>query len=291
MRACKPRLLFSPFDQGIDYGGPINLVAENLGLPTYTLVHGAFGTYSAQGFTSLNAHYVFVWGDMQRDLFRQAGVDEDRIIVAGCQRLGLSELPSPDEARESVRCLGLEVNGPIILVGFTVIPEKDRKTWVHAVSSLHEKLPGASFLCRLHPSQNKQNYSSILQENSRLKIIESSEISLGDCMVAADLVIAHTSTIGFDALFYKKLLAVYDPYPTKFVDITYDIVEYGAALYAQEPFDMAEQINQIFHDKSKSIELHERANEFLKYYLTAQGDEAADNVARHLSKYLNNKCC
>ena len=100
---CKPRVWFSVWDQGTDYGGSISLLANQLNIQTFTCVHGAFGRYSAHGFTNLNAKYVFAWGNIQRDLFLEAGIEEDRIIVTGCQRLGLDKYHSHDNSFEAVQ--------------------------------------------------------------------------------------------------------------------------------------------------------------------------------------------
>ena len=81
----RPDAVLVEYDRGA-FAAPIVAAARSLGIPTATMVHGSVHPH---GYTPLLADVAFCWGEAQARQLEQAGASPDRLIVTGCQRVGL----------------------------------------------------------------------------------------------------------------------------------------------------------------------------------------------------------
>lgn len=283
-RALAPRSFLTLWDHG-PFGAPLCASLRALGVPTHTVVHGAVGRQSMMDFTPLNADRVLVWGEVQRRLFVDAGVAPSRIVVVGCQRLRMAhetELHGGERAA-LLRRFGLQASGPVVVVGFTVLDANRRLAWACAVREMHDALPEAVLLCRLHPSEKPASYAHLLVQGPRLAVIGGDALALEATLALADAVVVDSSTLGFDAVVHRRVVAVFDPYPTpKAQGVMPEVVAAGAALYARSPAELAQALRSVWGDAAAGAALRVRGDMFVRKYVAAFGDEAAQRVAREL---------
>jgi hypothetical protein len=232
-------------------------------------------------FTPLVARKVLVWGDVQRGLFRASGVPDESIHAVGCQRLPEERPCAREDRREKLALLGLAGEGPMVLVGMTVLRTTQREAWLTALGSLISAMPGTRFLIRLHPSNRRQQFPGLYAGETGVRVIESGELSLEESIALADMVLVDTSTLGFDALCFGRPVAVLFPYPfCRAEDVLHEAVDRGAALYAEDPLEMASLITSFWKDAAERLMQAEKARRFVESYVASRGDASARLVAR-----------
>jgi hypothetical protein len=282
-KGLQPTAFLSTWDQS-SIGAPLCAALRSQGIPTYTLVHAAIGRQSLPEFVPLNAQYVMVWGETQRELFLDAGVEDSRIIVTGCQRSRLGTLPQREVNEQNLQRLGLSSEKRTIVVSFTLLMHDQWSIWVQAVCQFANALPDIQVVCRLHPSHQRADYAT-LADTVQLRVIESSVLNLEECIAIADAVIVDSSTSGFDALLQGKLVAVLDPYPTpKNQDVMLEVIESNSCLYSRSPIDLAEQLKHLWSDDAELDLLRKRATSFISRYISAYDEEAAEKVVECITK-------
>ncbi len=273
-----PKCVLTIWDQD-SIGGPICAVSRKCGIPSFTLVHGAIGRQSMWEYVPLNAEYVLVWGDLQKKLFLDAGIEESRVLIAGCQRCSKGPLPEKNKCKLLRETLGFNNRQRLVVIAFTMLSMLHKDIFKDAVILLHELLKETQFLCRLHPSSRISDFTFKYNECSRLRVIESGVLSIEETLGIADLVVVDSSTFGFDALLHGKCVAVLDPYSTpKRQDVMMEVVEYGAALYARSSSELAKKIDHVWSDDAQKSKLLMKASAFAKYYIAAYGDEATERI-------------
>ena len=286
-RLLKPKAFLTTFDQN-DTGAPLCSAMRSQGVPTYTLVHGALGRQNLPYLAPLNADQVLVWGEMQRDLFLLADVPESRIKIVGCQSFALNSLPGEVRCRELRKRIQFGDREAIVLVGFTMLNPSERAIWAHAVRRLAAALPEASLLCRLHPSDRRSNYLDSLPDGPRFRVMEAATLTLEESLALADVVVVDSSGFGFDALVHGKQVAVLDPYTSaQHQCVMVEVLEAGAALYSRDPASLADQIRNLWSDPGARRELQEPASRFIRKYVSAFGDEAAENIVNLLRAHVH----
>lgn len=277
LRLTKPSAVLLLYDQGVWWGG-LALVAEQMGIPSFTFTHGAFGAYSASDFAPLNARYILAWGDHQRELLARGGVDEKRILVTGYPRFDSSMV------RRRVRddMAPEPAVKPAILVGFTTLAQGHRHVWSQSLIELHRLLPEYRLVCRLHPSTKtrREQFKELTEHGEGLTVTESHEMSLNDCISESEAVLVHTSTLALDALLMGKPLFVYDSYDSGVMDVSYDMVEQGAAVYATTAKEMAARIREYLGNNQKREDLISRGREFTRKSVSYVGQEAVRRTVR-----------
>ena len=61
------------------------LAARHRGIPTATMIHGVI--YSSYGYTPLLSDMALCWGRDQVQQMIEQGVEPERLVITGCQRL------------------------------------------------------------------------------------------------------------------------------------------------------------------------------------------------------------
>lgn len=275
------RCYLSFWDQWIN--APLTIMLKNKGIPTYTHVHGAFGKYSAGPYLNLNSEYVFVWGEYQKQLFKDAGTPESRIIVSGYPRRLNSASYNQENIYAKIDSKWSSGSIPLILIAFSSFYTPSQcELWIEMINKLKELMPDFRFLCRIHPSDKREKFSN-LKEDERLKIVEQRDLSLDECIEIADVVIVHSSTVSMDVILQDKILAVLDPF-FYIYEISHDIVEFGAAIYATTADEMAMQIKKIFSVEEYRNRILDRAKQFKNHYISQIGLPVFETIVQHLKK-------
>lgn len=261
-------------------GAALCAVLASRGIPTFTLVHGAFGAQNHVAFLPLAAQYVLTWGEVQAGLLRRAGVPAERLIPVGvCDPRPTRELFDPAERDRRLAQLGAAPGQPVVVVGLTCLPASERPLWAKVLTELHHRLPGPVILARLHPSNRREDFAGLLEESPRLRLVDDRMISARDTLALADAVVVDSSSFGFDALQRGIPVVVLEPPDgSGYLSVMLEATEAGAALYARDTGELVAHLRTLLTDAVVRGRLLERARAFEARYVHAYGQEALDRL-------------
>jgi hypothetical protein len=200
LTALKPRLMILPVDQLLP-GSAACTAANNLGIDTLVLLHGAVSAYNAP----VTARHMSVWGAMARDRMIKLGVPEQQLLILGSPRHDTFPAPSPPDVREKFQtALGIR-NLPTLVffsnghdLQFTSREAAEGcAAWLNSVAEqLADRL---EIVVRLHPNEDNGLYI----QYPRLRTFKK-ECDLATTLGAADVCSTLCSTVMMDALLYHK---------------------------------------------------------------------------------------
>ena len=137
LSALCPSAIVTEFDRQSMWSCLV-LSARQLEIPTFTLVHGVLGE-RAIGYVPVLADKVLCWGEMQRQQFLAEGEDPAKLLVAGCPRLTRDLAMTPSEARTK---LGFPTERPVVMLGTTMVSERDRREMAELFCGAMAELDG-----------------------------------------------------------------------------------------------------------------------------------------------------
>ncbi len=283
----KPRALVVNWDRN-PIGSVLCAALSSRGVPTFTLVHGAFGAQNQGGFLPLGARFVLTWGDIHTELLRGAGVPAERLIPVGVFE------PRPvrrrlDDAGRAARLeqLGADPGKPVVVVGLTCLAASERRVWADILGELANRLPEFVVLGRLHPSNSRASFAELLQENSRLRLVDDRLLNAKQTLELADLVVVDSSSFGFDAIQHEiPVLVLEPPDGSGYFSLMREAMAAGAALYARDVGQLAAQVESLWNDPALRQRQLERARAFEARYVCAYGQEALARVRAAIESVL-----
>jgi hypothetical protein len=200
LTALKPRLMILPVDQLLP-GSAACTAANNLGIETLVLLHGAVSAYNAP----VTARQMSVWGAMARDQMMKYGVPEKQLIALGSPRHDTFPAPLPADVRARFQtALGLPDKPTLVFFSngndlqFTSREAAEGcAAWLNtAAEQLSDRV---QFVVRLHPNEDDNLYT-----NYPLLRVFKNEADLATTIGAADVCGTLCSTVMLDALLYRK---------------------------------------------------------------------------------------
>jgi len=200
LTALKPRLMILPVDQLLP-GSAACTAANNLGIDTLVLLHGAVSAYNAP----VTARRMSVWGEMARDQMMKYGVPERQLLILGSPRHDAFPAPLPADVRAKFQsALGLQEMPTFVFFSngndlqFTSREAAEGcAAWLNsAAEQLSDQI---EFVVRLHPNED----GSLYAQYPRLRIFKN-EADLATTLGAADACGTLCSTVMLDALLYRK---------------------------------------------------------------------------------------
>ena len=176
-------------------------VANSMGIPSVTLMHGAVIAYDAP----LTAAYMGVWGEMSRCAMLELGVPDKQLAVLGSPRHDRLPRLADTSAREDLtRRLGVDEKPCFVFFSNGNDPSRNGKdvleTCVVWLDQAAHKLRGqAHVLVRLHPNEDGMLYS-----RAKSLIVFKHECDLATTLAGADTVGSLCSTALLEGVLYGK---------------------------------------------------------------------------------------
>lgn len=286
----QPRAVVVNWDRD-PVGAALCAVLASRGVPTFTLVHGAFGSQNRAGFLPLAARYVLTWGEVQSDLLRQAGVPAERLIPVGVfEPRPVRRRLDPTARNRRLAELGADPGLPVVVVGLTCLPAAERPLWARLLNELRHRLPGHVILARLHPSNPRAHFAGLLEESPRLRLVDDRTLRAKETLELADEVVVDSSSFGFDALQHQIPVVVIEPPDgSGYLSIMLEATEAGAALYARDPAELAAHLTTLQTNAAARGQLLDRAGAFEARYVCAYGQDALNRVKAALESVAARK--
>lgn len=250
------------------------LAARTRGVPTMTMIHGAINP--PYGYTPLLADWAFCWGEQHRSQMMAMGVESERLVITGCQRLTRTVSADPALARAKA---GLPGDRPVALLATNPIQPAHRRQIVHAFCEGMGGVEGVTAAVRLHPSEDMAFYNAQIVAFPRVHFMANHTWSLDEALAAVDLVVCHDSTFGSEALVKGRLVVVLDVLPVSLGNGK-TLIEQAGAPRACSASELSAIIKRLFTDAAWREILKTQGEEYVRYSCAAFGDEAADNIAR-----------
>jgi hypothetical protein len=281
----RPRAAVVPWDRE-PFSATLCAMLETRGVPTVTFSHGAFGRQNRDSFVPLAARYAFTWGEVQTELLREAGVSAERLLPIGVftPEPVRRALTSAGRA-ERLRPLGLDPDQPVVVVGLTCLTERDRPVWARVLRELADRLPGAAVLARLHPSNAREQFTGLLTEGPRLRLVDDRQLSAVQTLELADAVVVDSSSFGFDAVQRRlPVVVLWPPDGSGLLTVMREAVLEGAAVLVQDVTGAAQVLGRLLAEPVARAALTERAEAFTRRYVCAWGEEAVGRAVAALER-------
>jgi hypothetical protein len=266
----KPSAILTEYDRN-QLWSCLVLAARNLGIPSLTMVHGVIEP-DAFGFSPVLADHILCWGQLDRERLINAGEAPSTVLVAGCPRLNRDLLSRSLEGR---RRLGVEHDGPVAVLATS--PESTRFDLAEAFCRAIEQLSGVSGVVRLHPSEDLVSYQAIIARHPAVSFVANTAASVDETLAATDVVVVRASGFGSDALVKRKPVVVLGRGQPTGHDL--DLIELAGCPHAHDAEELAAVLGRMLHDPAFRAERAIAADQFVKRFCAAFGDESADITA------------
>lgn len=164
------------------------------------------------GYLPLTSDSIIVWGQQQKDLFREWGLSESRILVAGSSKYdGFINIPESDLRRKVFRDFNLKGDQPLLLLApcplqkrrniLDVFFWREIKNIISVVAALSDR---ANVVIKLHPGDdNDQSIKEFVRTIApKIRVIETYDSLF--LAKACDAMVVYLSTFSIDGLAFRK---------------------------------------------------------------------------------------
>jgi len=264
----RPKAVITEYDRNY-YCSVLVTCANELNISTYTFIHGTLNDKNA--YYPFNAKRIFCWGENQRKTILGWGVNAERIIVAGNQKMEV--LNTKDEDKINLkRKYGFNTSKPILTLTPNPLLKEEIIKLIETFCKASNEISDINYCVKFHPSDSKINYKSIMIKYPTVKFLDSNEISFKEMMDITDKFVIHNSSIGVEALFNQKNVLVLDVLDTPLYNVE-DLVTNNLVEVAKNYEDYMFKLRNFSNTKPAGL------NEYVKGYYERTGREAASFIA------------
>lgn len=275
-----PSAIVTEYDRNQLASGLI-LTARSLNIRTFTMQHGVINP--PYGYVPLLADKAFCWGKLSYDQWIAMGVESERLILTGNQRLSRTLDIDVTYIR---RQLNVEDNKAIILYASSPIEWQFRKKQVKAFCEAFKDQNELIAVIRLHPSEKLSFYQEQLSSYPFVIFTEADSMTSDEALALADIIVCRDSGFGNDALVKHKPVIIFDVLNALLLNGQV-LIEKAGCPYVQNSADLINTIIQIHDNPTLSLELHEKAEEFVRYQFSAFGNDALNRILQTIDIYIH----
>ena len=168
------------------------------------------------------------------------------------------------------------------------MPLDDRGKLFQLYETGTSEISNISCAVKLHPSENKEEYSRFIQRNSHVSIYSQGEISLDVLFEQADLILVHNSSIMFESISKGIPVLILNPRDVSFpVGIGQKLYDMPGYPKIQNDTDLKNYINAIQKDINLLDDLYKICIDFSKDYCHAYDNDAAKNIISFIDSKKN----
>jgi hypothetical protein len=256
------------------------LAARRRKIPTLQMMHCAI--YTSYIFCPLLSDAALCWGAQQREQMSSFGVEPERLLVVGCQRLTRKVSVERGWVRAK---LDLPLDAPVVMLATNRIAREKWQKQVFAFGDALSACPRWTGVVRLHPSETRALYADEMAKYPRIRFFESGEWTVEESMAACDVVVSHNSGLGNDALVMGR--------PVVILDVLGEPMSNGQVLadkagcpVAKTADQLRQTVFRILDDEKYRKTIRDRAEEYVMWFCSAYGQQAARNVADVVRKRI-----
>lgn len=284
LNVVSPSIIVTEYDRN-GHSSCLVLAARQRGIPAITMLHGALTPYPSYGYTPILSNYVCCWGELHKHNLMEHGVNQEQLIVTGCQSISRTIEAKNDSARLKI---GLALDKPVVLLATSPIKLEDRKNYAVVFCTAMSRLPEITAIVRLHPAENITEYQDIINKFPNIKFLSNIAMSLDEALAATDIVVIHESSFGIDALLRGKLVVILDVLTTP-LRIGKELIEIAGCPSIKDPDELELVVLKIFTKENFRNELHAKAEQYSEQYCNSYGQDAVNNVCRLIDHVIENR--
>jgi len=270
--AFKPSIIVADAEHNNPWACLI-LAARHRSIPTATMMHGVI--YSSYCYTPLLSGVALCWGREQVEQMIEQGVEPERLLITGCQRLTRTSRVVGAEIRAR---LALPLNLPIVMLATGPMAREEWWKLVFAFGEAFHNHTGVSGVVRLHASERLDDYRAEKLQYPGIRFLENHQWTVEEAMAACDVVVIHNSGLGNDALVFGRLVVLLDVLASPLSNGRTLAAKAGSPV-ARTAAELRQTVDRIYADADYRQELHRRAEEYVQRFCAAFGQVAAHNVA------------
>ncbi len=256
------------------------LAARQLKIPTLQMIHCAI--YTSYIFYPLLSDAALCWGEQQREQMISFGVEPERLLTVGCQRLTRSNPADRVHVRTK---LGLPIELPVVMLATNPITRDKWRKQVFTFGDALKGVDGLTGVVRMHPAEKLESYREEIAKYPWIRFFESRQWTLEESMAACDVVVSHNSGLGNDALVMGRPVVVLDVLgePMSNGQVLADKAGCPVAKTADE---LRQTVTRVLGDGCYRQTLREQAEKYVAWFCNAYGQDAARNVADEFRKRI-----
>lgn len=261
------------------------LTAKLIKIPTIQMTHGVI--YTSYGWYPLLSDVILCWGEQQREQMISFGIESDRLLVTGCQRLSRENCCDGKRVRHR---LGLPLDVAVVMVATNPMSREEWRKLVFTVEGAFRDCSGIVAVVKLHPSEKRLNYAEEIAICKGMRFIESVDWTVEESMAACDVVVVHNSGLGNDALVLRRPVVVLDVLEARLNNgrVLADKAGCPVVCSASELHQVAVRIVSDLPFRQKCSD---QAEVYVRWFCSSYGQEAARNVAIEVRKRIKPTDC
>jgi hypothetical protein len=266
----KYKMILMDTDRGNSIAASFCLAASRLGVKSVTLQHGAIDL--VRGYYPLLAEEIWCWGNFQKNILTQAGLEDRRIRIKG------NPVARKTDFKNSMtNVMGFGLSG-----GHVIDREKDIIFWLLE----QDELKGFDLIIKTKPSQKVLPW---MEGVPRLKVYKTGEelSANDDFFQQIDLLIITMSSIGPEAIASGVPLWVYE---MSIIDPRLDklFVRTGLFPNISDPIELTKESASL---KSNGLEYLKQLwltqnNFIMNDYYCAVGNKAVKNICESIEQEI-----
>ncbi len=227
--------------------------ARDCDVPTFAVQHGSIhDQHPAYMFSVQDQHrnvfptFTLTWGEHWKNVLIEKGnYPEGSIYVSGQQRT--DTIFQLIEKRDHLRASFFQSNVPIIL--FATQPQQDAQMRKRIAQDFFESLrtlPQALGVLKLHPAEKNQDgfYLDIAKEVGCSNFKIQNDTDLYALIASSDVVITAFSTVGTEAVYFKKPIVIWDPLNLDLLGLIKQNLAWGV----KNVSDLSAALNRIINE-------------------------------------------
>lgn len=277
LKKGNPTFVITEYDR---YGlaSPLVLAAKNLGIPSFSLMHGVIN--NPYGYVPILADKLFVWGKLQKDFLLNYSHESNKILIGGGVQFSENRKINKQIVAQK---LGLEAASGFVAFGSSNVPEPHRSKALHEFcrASLVNKNPGLKFLVKLHPAEKPQYYEEIWHNFPDVVVLPKSDFTNEEFFSLCDVLVIYCSALGFDAILNDKPLIILNVSDLALGNSRQFIDEAGVP----ECFSHSELLPAV--QKACLEGSTPESQEFKRNYCSFQGEKAVRNIQDQITKLID----
>lgn len=265
----EPAAVVTEFDRN-EFCSCLVLAANRRGIPTMTMVHGALNPYPAYGMYPVIAGTVFCWGELQRQQLLDCGVEPDKLVITGCQRLSRELAANRGAVREG---LGIARESTVAVLATNPIRMDQRLKLARSFCEGVAGSPGTVGVIRLHPAERVEEYREVADCYPEVRLIPNRELSVDQSLALADVVVCHNTGYGSDALLKGCPTVVLDTIDLPLLNAR-ELVEKAGCPRARS----AQELSRLIGETASWPSLPATAESYVASLCVAFGADAVENI-------------
>lgn len=284
LEQVRPKAIITEYDRNV-CASCLILAAKGKNIPTVTMIHGALEPYPAYGFAPLLADVACCWGERHKAQMMGYGINPERLIITGCQRLSRTLEAGRAYSRAK---LDISADIPMVLLATNPISPEDKMVVASIYCAGVSEIENIFAAVRLHPAEHLEEYDDLISRYPKIKFLLNSACTQDEVLAATDFVVNQESGFGNDALVKGKLVIEMDVLATPLKNGR-ELIDVAGCPCVKNAIELKDVINRLFAEVELQNDLHRKAEVYVRSYCHAFGQEAAKNIVYEIDRMIGER--